>query len=182
MPIQTKPTGLSGVPPPGPAMPVVEHETVLEHRDRTPAAIAKATGSLTAPCSSKTSCGTANNSCLMVLEYATTPPEYHVLEPGRSTNAAAHNPPVQDSAVEIVQSRVNRASRNVSTLELMANHHRPLAHAGRWPKCSGLGLAAMPPEDPHPRPQKRLALQREGSDLEAGPYEQRLMSRPRERS
>ena len=93
MPIQTKPTGLSGVPPPGPAIPVVEHETVLEHRDRTPAAIAKATGSLTAPCSNKTSCGTDNNSCLMVLEYATTPPEYHVLEPGRSTNAAAHSPP-----------------------------------------------------------------------------------------
>ena len=182
MPIQTKPTGLSGVPPPGPAMPVVEHETVLEHRDRTPAAIAKATGSLTAPCDSRTSFGTANNSCLMALEYATTPPEYHVLEPGRSTNAAAHSPPVQDSAVEIVQSRVNRASRSVSTLELMASHHRPLAHAGRSPKYLGLGLGAMPPEGPHPTPQKRRGLQLEGLDLAAGPYGRQLKSRPRERS
>ena len=163
-------------------MPVVEHATELEHRDRTPSAIAKATGSLTAPWFNRTSFETCNSSCLMALEYATTPPEYQVLEPGRSTKAAAHNPPVQDSAVEMVQPRVIRASRNISTLELMANHHRPLAHGGQWPKCLELDLEAMLAADPHPTPQKKLVLQLEGTDPEAEPYGRRPLSRPQGQS
>jgi hypothetical protein len=46
---QTVPTGLSGVPPSGPAMPVTATATCAALCDSAPIAIARATGSLTAP-------------------------------------------------------------------------------------------------------------------------------------
>ena len=47
--IQTVPTGLPGVPPVGPAMPVVEMPYVAPVARRTPSAICSATLRLTAP-------------------------------------------------------------------------------------------------------------------------------------
>ena len=49
-PNQTVPTGFSGVPPDGPAIPVTEIERSTPSRTRVPSAIARATSSLTAPC------------------------------------------------------------------------------------------------------------------------------------
>ena len=49
-PKQTMPTGLPGVAPPGPAMPVVDTATCAAGAaSSTPVAISSATGSLTAP-------------------------------------------------------------------------------------------------------------------------------------
>lgn len=50
MAIQTVPTGFSGVPPPGPAIPVVATEKSVSSLSNTPAAIASAHSLLTAPC------------------------------------------------------------------------------------------------------------------------------------
>ncbi len=47
----TVPTGFSGEPPPGPAMPVTPMPMFVTARVRIPSAIARATCSLTAPCS-----------------------------------------------------------------------------------------------------------------------------------
>src|SRR5690625_7087695 len=49
-PIQTSPTGFSGVPPPGPAIPVVETPISLPNFFATPSAICNAVNLLTAPC------------------------------------------------------------------------------------------------------------------------------------
>src|SRR5690606_26100510 len=49
VPKQTVPTGLSGVPPAGPAMPVTATESPVPIRAQAPAAMAAATSSLTAP-------------------------------------------------------------------------------------------------------------------------------------
>jgi len=46
---QTRPTGLSGVPPPGPAIPVTETPKSARDRAIAPAAMARATSSDTAP-------------------------------------------------------------------------------------------------------------------------------------
>ena len=56
--MQAVPTGFCGVPPPGPAMPVMATQTSAPVRSRTPSAIATATGSLTAPCASMSDAGT----------------------------------------------------------------------------------------------------------------------------
>ena len=45
----TVPTGLSAVPPSGPAMPVMPTPTAVPSRSRTPCAISRAVSSLTAP-------------------------------------------------------------------------------------------------------------------------------------
>ena len=51
-PNQTVPTGFAALPPPGPAMPVTETASVDARAARAaPSAMARATGSLTAPCS-----------------------------------------------------------------------------------------------------------------------------------
>jgi SHS family lactate transporter-like MFS transporter len=46
---QTVPTGLSGEPPSGPAMPVIATATADPHTRFAPSAISRAVGSLTAP-------------------------------------------------------------------------------------------------------------------------------------
>src|SRR5262245_57073974 len=69
----TVPTGFAGVPPSGPAMPV----TAIPHGEpdmrQMPAAIASATGALTAPCSRSIASGTPSSCCLASFEYTTTP-------------------------------------------------------------------------------------------------------------
>ncbi len=54
----TVPTGFSGVPPPGPAIPLTATATSAPERSRAPSAIALTTGSLTAPQRFRTSSGT----------------------------------------------------------------------------------------------------------------------------
>ena len=51
----TRPTGFCGVPPPGPATPVVETATSAPLRARRPSAISRAQASLTAPKASSVS-------------------------------------------------------------------------------------------------------------------------------
>ena len=58
----TVPTGLASVPPSGPAMPVMPMPTSAPLRARMPAAIACATGSLTAPCVSRSAGSTPSRS------------------------------------------------------------------------------------------------------------------------
>jgi TrmH family RNA methyltransferase len=67
MPTYTRPTGFSGVPPVGPAMPVVETPTSTPRARRTPAAMAAATSALTAPWAMSISCGTPSTSRLTSL-------------------------------------------------------------------------------------------------------------------
>ena len=66
---KTVPTGFSLVPPPGPAIPVVAKANVAFASFRAPSAIARATSSLTAPCSEMRRGSTPNILVLASLEY-----------------------------------------------------------------------------------------------------------------
>src|SRR5579862_5254129 len=68
-PIYTNPTGFSGVPPVGPAIPVVLIPKSAPAPLRTPSAISFATGSLTAPCSASVFSDTPSNRVFDSLEY-----------------------------------------------------------------------------------------------------------------
>ena len=72
--MQTVPTGLSGVPPPGPAIPVMPIPRDAPNREAAPAASAAATSADTAPYRAMSDGGTSANAALASLEYATTPP------------------------------------------------------------------------------------------------------------
>ncbi len=65
--MHTVPTGFSAVPPPGPAIPVVATARSTPLASRRPDAIARATGSLTAPCASRSAGGTPSSSILAAL-------------------------------------------------------------------------------------------------------------------
>jgi hypothetical protein len=67
-PKQTVPTGFSGVPPEGPAMPVTLKAQALLLAVRAPSAMALAHASLTAPYCSINGAGTHNDSILAWLE------------------------------------------------------------------------------------------------------------------
>jgi hypothetical protein len=58
----TVPTGFSSVPPSGPAIPVIATAVSASKRFSAPSAIASATGSDTAPCSSISRGSTSSNS------------------------------------------------------------------------------------------------------------------------
>ncbi len=94
----TVPTGFSADPPSGPATPVILTPSSVPKRCRTPSAIARATGSLTAPCSASMSSGTPSSRVFTVLSYAITPPANHAELPGTSVRRPPSRPPVQDSA------------------------------------------------------------------------------------
>lgn len=64
----TRPTGLSTVPPPGPAMPVTAMAMVARECVRAPPTMERATSSLTAPCRSISQSGTPSIWLLAVLE------------------------------------------------------------------------------------------------------------------
>ena len=65
---QTVPTGFSGVPPPGPAMPVMPIPYCAPKRARAPSASAAATSGETAPWRSISAGGTAASATLASLE------------------------------------------------------------------------------------------------------------------
>ena len=65
---QTSPTGFSGDPPPGPATPVIATVSSASERASAPSAIARATGSDTAPCRAISSAGTPIAPALAALE------------------------------------------------------------------------------------------------------------------
>ena len=67
-PNHTVPTGLSGEPPVGPATPVTATLTWAALRCTAPSAMARATGSLTAPCALMSAAGTPSSSVLAALE------------------------------------------------------------------------------------------------------------------
>lgn len=65
--------------------------------------MARATGSLTAPCVAMSSAGTPSICCLAWLEYVTMPRSNQALEPANAVQAAATMPPVQLSAQTIMR-------------------------------------------------------------------------------
>ena len=67
----TNPTGFSGVPPAGPAIPVADRPTSTSANRRAPSAIARAVPSLTAPYRSMVSSGTPRSSIFDPLLYVT---------------------------------------------------------------------------------------------------------------
>ncbi len=71
---QTIPTGFSGVPPSGPATPVMPTPTAAPNRSAAPSASAAATSGDTAPCRSISAAGTSAKATFAAFEYATTPP------------------------------------------------------------------------------------------------------------
>ena len=70
MPMCTRPTGFSGVPPPGPAIPVTPTPSVAPVRLRMPSASASATSELTAPFASISSGGTPDEARLQFVAVA----------------------------------------------------------------------------------------------------------------
>ena len=65
--MKTVPTGFSGVPPSGPAMPVTESAQVLSATRRAPLAISAATSCETAPFSTRVVCATLTQRSLSSL-------------------------------------------------------------------------------------------------------------------
>src|SRR6202035_3924492 len=106
----TRPTGLPGVAPPGPAMPVMETARSTPARSSAPTAIAIAVSLLTAPKLSSVVALTPSIARLASLEYVTKPRSMTSEEPGISVSAPATRPPVQDSAVAMVSLRMRHRS------------------------------------------------------------------------
>ena len=75
------PTGFSGVPPPGPAIPVSATPTSAPSRSRTPSAIACATSADTAPCSSSSTRGHLELGDLDVVRVRDDPTQEDVARP-----------------------------------------------------------------------------------------------------
>src|SRR5213596_293928 len=94
----TVPTGFSGVPPPGPAIPVTAMLASAEKSRWAPSAIARTVSSETAPWAWSVSSGTLSAAVLMTSAYATTPPMNVSDAPGTSVIRFATRPPVHDSA------------------------------------------------------------------------------------
>src|SRR5262250_1384960 len=72
-PMYTVPTGFSALPPSGPAMPVTARPHAEPEMRHTPSAMARATGSLTAPWARRRCSGTPRSSSLARFEYTMTP-------------------------------------------------------------------------------------------------------------
>ena len=96
------PTGFSGEPPSGPAMPVMAIARSASKRCRAPLAISAADSAETAPCALSVSWRTPRRFSFAALAYVTTAPRKYSLEPGTSVSMAETRPPVQDSANPIV--------------------------------------------------------------------------------
>src|SRR5437879_3230087 len=131
---QTVPTGLLGVPPSGPAMPVMATARSAPEVRSAPAAISRTVDSLTAPCSASVRAETPTSRIFAGLEYVTKPHSNHCEAPGTSVSAFASQPPVQDSAVTI---RWPAASNFCPTRSASAN--RSLSVPMGW-KATAIGL------------------------------------------
>src|SRR5438132_11656605 len=102
---QTVPTGLSGAPPSGPAMPVMDTASVDPQSFFAPSAISRAHGSLTAPKSASVSGLTPRTPVLISSEYDTTLPRKKTLAPDSDDTSCPARPPVHDSAMASVALR-----------------------------------------------------------------------------
>src|SRR5258705_13543878 len=80
-------------------------DQVAPERCRAPSAIARTTGSLTAPCCCKSSRGTPSTLSLRSFEYVTKPPSVHFELPDTSVRSWVKRPPVQLSAGQLVSPR-----------------------------------------------------------------------------
>src|SRR5947207_4276402 len=106
----TRPTGLPGVAPPGPAMPVMATARSTPAFSKAPIAIAVAVSLLTAPNVASVVALTPSIARLASLEYVTKPRSITSEDPGISVSAPATRPPVQDSAVATVNLRIRQRS------------------------------------------------------------------------
>src|SRR5438093_1534558 len=95
----TVPTGFSGVPPPGPAIPVTAMLASAEKSRWAPSAIARTVSSETAPWAWSVSSGTLSAAVLMTSAYATTPPMNVSDAPATSVIRFATRPPVHDTFI-----------------------------------------------------------------------------------
>ncbi len=102
MPIHTVPTGFDGVPPDGPAIPVVDSPMSVRAAPRIPDAIDSAVSLLTAPCAPITPAGTRRSSVFEASLYVTTPRSKYAELPLTFVSLCAMSPPVHDSATAIV--------------------------------------------------------------------------------
>lgn len=75
----TRPTGFSGEPPVGPAIPVIASASSTSHARRTPSAIAAATSELTAPCARSVSSSTPTSRAFALFAYVIAPPTKYSL-------------------------------------------------------------------------------------------------------
>src|SRR5688572_9544787 len=124
-PKHTVPTGLSGVPPLGPAIPVTATPRSAERASRTPAAISPAVFSETAPCAASVSVRTPRSWRFTSSAYATMPPRSHAELPGTSVSRCPRSPPVHDSATASV---VPPAARSRPTVSCMVTEPSPYAY------------------------------------------------------
>src|SRR5215470_8461774 len=104
-PTKTVPTGLTGVPPSGPAMPVTASAQDAPARVATPRAIASAHCPLTAPWARRSDPGTASSSSFARREYARTPRSKYADAPGTLVRRWPRRPPVHASATARVSPR-----------------------------------------------------------------------------
>jgi len=100
IPMHTVPTGLSSVPPVGPAIPLIEIEKSDPLFLKAPSAISFTTLSLTAPSAKSVSLVTPRVFNFALFEYVIKPKPYQFELPGMPVNSFPTQPPVQDSAVE----------------------------------------------------------------------------------
>ncbi len=114
-PNQVVPTGFSGKPPVGPAMPLTEIPISALNIFRAPRAISNTVSALTAPCVLSVSHETPSKLTLASLAYATTPPGKYSDEPETFVIRSETSPPVQDSAAASVKPRERMYSRNISS-------------------------------------------------------------------
>ena len=97
----TVPTGFSSLPPPGPAMPVIDTAVSAPKRSSAPAAIASATSLGHGPVGADQRPGHPEQRDLGLVRVGDDPARHVVGRPGRSVSRAAISPAVHDSASAI---------------------------------------------------------------------------------
>lgn len=123
----TRPTGFSADPPPGPATPVTATETKAREWPLAPVAMARATGSDTAPCVfSSPSSTPASGSWRVAVGDRILGPERRTDPAITFVRAPATRPPVQLSAVASIRPRRLAAAT-------ICCARRCTCHRGTWP-------------------------------------------------
>src|SRR3981081_920616 len=157
----TSPTGLPGVAPPGPAMPVMETARSTPAFSSAPIAIAVAVSLLTAPKVASVVALPPSIARLASLEYVTKPRSITSDEPGISVSAPATRPPVQDSAVAMVSLRIRQRSsserdRARASLPLMSVAPTFIVPGKANGGARGRGDAFLAPGEAEPLTGRRL--------------------------
>ena len=119
--IHTVPTGFSSVPPPGPATPVIAIPTRAPVAARTPVAIARTTGSLTAPCSRRSSFGTPSSSMLHVVRVRDHATQHDVARAGNRGEARAE----QAAGAALGDARSRARARDTDRARRPRDRRRP---------------------------------------------------------